>query len=154
MATLGHKRQLSVKCEDTNERLLNMLAETSAFQRPVANTSAHSIQCLPDENRSPLQACDRHILNSPPPEHLGKDAADAPQVHGRGVAGLEQHLRRPVPQRHHLQRTPTGSFTQALISYRKHPLMARKRLESGLPIAFTHMTTLTVAEVIFLCTPL
>lgn len=43
MVTLGHKRPLSVKCEDMNERLLNTLAETSAFRRPLANTSAHNI---------------------------------------------------------------------------------------------------------------
>lgn len=44
MVTLGHKRPLSVKCEDMNECLVNVAAETSAFHRPLANTSAHTIQ--------------------------------------------------------------------------------------------------------------
>lgn len=45
----------------------------------------------------------RMRMDSPSPEHLGEDAADAPQVHRRGVAGLQQHLRGPVPQSDHLQ---------------------------------------------------
>lgn len=50
------------------------------------------------------------IFHSPSPEHLGKDAADAPQVHWRGVTGLEQHLRGSVPQRYHLDKTRQLEF--------------------------------------------
>lgn len=31
----------------------------------------------------------RNGKDSPSPEHLSEDAADAPQVHRRGVAGLQ-----------------------------------------------------------------
>lgn len=38
-------------------------------------------------------------------QHLHEDAADAPHVQRRRVFGrAEQHVRRPVPQRHHFVR--------------------------------------------------
>lgn len=50
------------------------------------------------------------FFRSPSPEHLGKDAADAPQVHRRGITRLEQHLRGSVPQRYHLHKTRQLDF--------------------------------------------
>lgn len=39
------------------------------------------------------------------PEHLSKDAAGTPDVHWCGITRLQQDLRRPVPQGHHLNHT-------------------------------------------------
>lgn len=52
-------------------------------------------------------------LLSPSPEHLSEDAADAPQVHWCGVAGLEQHLWGSVPERHHLRYKHTATCQRA-----------------------------------------
>lgn len=89
------------------------------------------------------------VFHSPPPEHLGEDAADAPQVHRRGVTGLQQHLRRSVPQRHHLKNTHSTELYLGRHFDRIFPLLDERTAPTG----FTHMTTLTVAGVIFLCAP-
>lgn len=39
----------------------------------------------------------------PTPEEFGENASARPHVDWRGVAGRQQHFRRPVPQRHHLE---------------------------------------------------
>ena len=48
-----------------------------------------------------------------PPPQLGVDTAHRPDVHRGGVRRLEQHLRRPVPERHHLPAT-SGQVTGAV----------------------------------------
>lgn len=54
-----------------------------------------------------------HNTDSLASEHFGKDAAGAPDVHRCGITGLQQNLRRSVPQCHHLgdiHITKTKSF--------------------------------------------
>lgn len=60
-----------------------------------------------------FESANPQSLLSPSPEHLSEDAADAPQVHWCGVAGLEQHLGGSVPERHHLQHKHTATCQRA-----------------------------------------
>ena len=44
--------------------------------------------------------------------HLVENAAHAPHINGGGVlGGAQQHVRRPVPQRHHLVAVRLGRHT-------------------------------------------
>lgn len=83
---------------------------------------------------------------SPPPEHLGEDAADAPQVHRRGVAGLEQHLWGSVPQRHHLERTNISSTRKE--PYIQSPTSCAVDITH---MKITHMYTHTHTGLMLLC---
>lgn len=54
---------------------------------------------------------------------LGEDGADAPHVHGRGVArGAQQDLGRAVPQGHHLGGQTHTSNTQHSTIFCRQPL--------------------------------
>lgn len=76
-------------------------------KRPAANRASSNPPSHPRnllEYFAQLVALGRAGEQRPQHVQLGNDAADRPDVDGRGVRQAEQHLGRPVPQRHHHER--------------------------------------------------
>lgn len=104
--------------------------QTSNMNSPNAGT--RMISTSPPVSLNPIS----NPVDSLAFEHFRKDAAGAPDVDRCGVARLQQNLRRPIPQCHHLRQTHAA--TRGWTSDRKQDLFVEIKTLSSLEMFRWH----------------